>query len=42
VKTRTGSGESELLGVVDDPSAKNIIEVQTGSGDATITATPGR
>lgn len=42
VKARNGSGESELLGVVDDPSAKNIIEVQTGSGNATVTATPGR
>jgi len=42
VKTRNGSGEAELLGLVDDPTAKNIIEVQTGSGDATITATTGR
>ena len=42
VKTRNGSGNAELLGLVDDPTAKNIIEVQTGSGDATITATPGR
>ena len=41
VKTRNGSGDAELLGVVDDPAAKNIIEVQTGSGDATITSVPG-
>lgn len=42
VKAHNGSGDSELLGLVDDPKAKNIIEVQTGSGDATVTATPGR
>jgi DUF4097 and DUF4098 domain-containing protein YvlB len=41
VKARNGSGDNELLGVADDPTAKNIIEVQTGSGDATITAVPG-
>jgi hypothetical protein len=41
LKTRTGSGEAEVLGLVNDPAAKNIIDVQTGSGDATITAVPG-
>jgi hypothetical protein len=41
VKTRNGSGDAELLGLVNDPSAKNVIDVQTGSGDATITAVPG-
>ncbi|MGW4944616.1 DUF4097 family beta strand repeat-containing protein [Actinoplanes sp. NPDC004185] len=41
VKTRTGSGDAELLGIVNDATAKNVIEVQTGSGDATITAIPG-
>lgn len=41
VKTRTGSGDAELLGIVNDATAKNVLEVQTGSGDATITAIPG-
>lgn len=42
VRTRNGSGDAELLGLVDDPKAKNIIDVQTGSGDARVTATPAR
>jgi hypothetical protein len=41
VKTHNGSGDSEVLGLADDPKAKNIIDVQTGSGDATVTAVPG-
>jgi len=41
LKTRTGSGDAEVLGLVDDPTAKTVIDVQTGSGDATITAVPG-
>ena len=41
VKARHGSGEAELLGIVDDPTAKYVIDVQTGSGDATVTAVPG-
>lgn len=41
VKTRNGSGDAELLGLVDNPTAKNVIDVQTGSGDATLTAVPG-
>jgi hypothetical protein len=40
VKTHTGSGDVELLGVVDDPKGQNLIEVQAGSGDVKITATP--
>jgi hypothetical protein len=41
LKTHTGSGDAHTLGLVNDPSAKNVIDVQTGSGDATITAVPG-
>lgn len=41
LKTRSGSGDAEVIGLVDDPAAKNIIDVQTGSGDATVTAVPG-
>jgi DUF4097 and DUF4098 domain-containing protein YvlB len=41
VKTRNGSGDAAVLGVSDDPTAKNVIDVQTGSGDARITAIPG-
>jgi hypothetical protein len=41
VKTHNGSGDNELLGIADDPAAKNLIDVQTGSGDSTITAIPG-
>jgi hypothetical protein len=40
VKTHTGSGDVELLGVVDDPKGTNLLEVQAGSGDVKITATP--
>jgi hypothetical protein len=42
VKTHTGSGDAEVVGLADDPKAKNSIDVQTGSGDARITATPGQ
>jgi hypothetical protein len=41
IKTRNGSGDAELLGLVNDPKATNVIDVQTGSGDATVTAVPG-
>lgn len=41
VKTHTGSGDAELIGVANDPNAKNLLDVQTGSGDVTITAVPG-
>ncbi|MEU4215356.1 DUF4097 family beta strand repeat-containing protein [Actinoplanes sp. NPDC026623] len=40
VKTHTGSGDAELIGVANDPSAKNLLDVQTGSGDVTITSVP--
>ena len=41
IKTRNGSGDAEVIGISDDPKAKNVIDVQTGSGDARITAVPG-
>jgi hypothetical protein len=41
VKTHTGSGDAELIGLENDPSAKNLLDVQTGSGDVTITTVPG-
>ncbi|GAA3345220.1 hypothetical protein GCM10020358_51440 [Amorphoplanes nipponensis] len=41
VTTHHGSGDAEVIGLVSDPAAKNVIEVQTGSGNATITALPG-
>jgi hypothetical protein len=40
LKTKTGSGDADVLGLTDNPTAKNVIDVQTGSGDATITAVP--
>ena len=40
VRAGNGPRAAELLGVVNDPRAKNIIEVQAGSGDATVTAVP--
>jgi DUF4097 and DUF4098 domain-containing protein YvlB len=36
----TGSGDQQVVGVVDDPKAKNTIEVSTSSGDATVSAAP--
>ena len=36
----TGSGDDRVVGIVNDPSAKNVINVHTGSGDATISAAP--
>jgi hypothetical protein len=41
VKTRNGSGDAQVIGIADDPKAKNVIDVQTGSGDARVTAVPG-
>jgi hypothetical protein len=38
VSTHTGSGDAALVGITDDPAAKNAIDVRTGSGDATVTA----
>jgi hypothetical protein len=42
LKTHSNSDDDvAVIGLVDDPTSKNIIDVQTGSGDATITAVPG-
>ncbi|NMO55955.1 DUF4097 domain-containing protein [Actinoplanes sp. TBRC 11911] len=38
VSTDTGSGDEALVGITNDPAAKNTIDVRTGSGDATVTA----
>ena len=40
VKTRNGAGDAEVLGIADNPTAKNVLDVQTGSGDARVTAIP--
>ena len=29
---------TEIVGIVNDPAAKNVINVRTGSGDVTISA----
>jgi hypothetical protein len=42
IKTHTGSGDEAVVGLTNDPAAKNLLDVQTGSGDATITAVPGK
>jgi hypothetical protein len=38
VHTRTGSGDANVAGITDDPKAKNVLDVRTGSGDVTVTA----
>jgi len=40
VSAETGSGDSGVVGIVNDPSAKNVITVHTGSGDAHVAAQP--
>ena len=41
LRTHNGSGDSKVIGLVDSPTATNALDVQTGSGDATVTAVPG-
>ncbi|HET6531115.1 MAG TPA: DUF4097 family beta strand repeat-containing protein [Actinoplanes sp.] len=36
----TSSGDEQIVGIVDDPAATNVIDVHTGSGDATISGKP--
>jgi hypothetical protein len=36
----TGSGDQRIIGVVHDPESKNVIDVRTGSGDATVSGAP--
>lgn len=40
VTADTGSGDHTITGIVDDPSAKNVINVHTGSGDARVSGQP--
>ena len=39
VITDTGSGDAQVQGIVSDPTAKNVINVRTASGDALVRAT---
>jgi hypothetical protein len=36
----TGSGDDRIIGVVNDPASKNVITLQTRSGDATVSGAP--
>ncbi len=36
----TGSGDQRIIGVVHDPKSKNVIDVRTRSGDATVSGVP--
>jgi DUF4097 and DUF4098 domain-containing protein YvlB len=38
VKTDTGSGDTETRGIVNDPTAKIILDLRAGSGDVTLAA----
>jgi hypothetical protein len=38
--TETRSGEERVVGIANDPAAEHVINVQTSSGDATITGEP--
>jgi DUF4097 and DUF4098 domain-containing protein YvlB len=40
VTADTGSGDHTITGIVDDRSAKNVINVHTGSGDARVVGQP--
>jgi hypothetical protein len=40
VRTRVGSGDQNVVGITNDISSKNILDVQTTSGDLTVAATP--
>jgi DUF4097 and DUF4098 domain-containing protein YvlB len=40
VKADASAGDAAILGLVNDPAAKNVIEVNASSGDATVTAEP--
>ena len=40
ISTGTGSGDEQLIGVTHDPAAKNLIDVRTRSGDATVSGLP--
>jgi hypothetical protein len=38
IVTSTGSGDAEVQGLISDPSAKNVLNLRTASGDATLVA----
>jgi DUF4097 and DUF4098 domain-containing protein YvlB len=40
VKTDTASGDAEVVGVVRDPASKNVLDLKTSSGDATVAVAP--
>jgi hypothetical protein len=40
VEAAAGSGDEELVGIVSDPSAKNVIDVRAGSGDVRVVTAP--
>jgi Putative adhesin len=40
IATRTSSGDDRIIGIVNDPRSKNVIDVRTRSGDATVSGAP--
>ena len=40
VAAAAASGDAAIVGLVNDPAAKNVIDVNASSGDATVTAAP--
>jgi putative adhesin len=40
IASGVGSGDERIIGVVNDPESKNIIDVRTRSGDATVSGAP--
>lgn len=40
ISSGLGSGDERIIGVVNDPESKNIIDVRTRSGDATVSGAP--
>jgi DUF4097 and DUF4098 domain-containing protein YvlB len=40
VNADTSSGDAQITGIVQDPSAKNVIDIRTASGDATVAVAP--
>jgi hypothetical protein len=37
---RSGSGDTNIIGVTNDPAAKNVIDIAAASGDASVSAAP--
>jgi DUF4097 and DUF4098 domain-containing protein YvlB len=40
IRTDTGSGDARIVGVINDPAAKSVIDMSAASGDATLSAAP--